>query len=912
MKTSYFIPQQVPQFVLAEYPAFVDFIKAYYEWFDQQSLGSMSDLLDIDNTIDDFIRYFKKELDETGVLSNIDNRFYLRNIKQLYRAKGSKASYKFLFRLLYNTEADVEHPWDYTFKPSAGKWKQDTSTIIQITKGDGYLLGGNFIYITDKNGKKYTTFVYDVVKRAEGVFQLFIDRFNCEAVRFVSITTADGSINGNVLLSVGKAVVEIPGQGFELGQVFEAYSIGGSETYIKVKAVDKKGGIKAVEIIAFGYGYQSDFNMLLLPSQAIKPNFNLSLTQTDADNNTVGIFKYQTDDLPNVQYESGELVDHTYTSLTGSKVDYVIQLSENVSEQFLENDIITGQTSGATATVFFPSSNVLYIKNINGSIQDYVRNEDGTFTEEIVVGQTSNARAKIFYHTVDTDGLSGVLYTEIIEGEFVVGENIHGVNTDITAEIYLPSTDIIFVRDVEGTFQIGEEIISDSSTAVISNIPSIDFFQDGTYVGNLLRGFVNKTNPINDNKSASIRFNVSCVVQYPGYYTDNTNLLNDLIYIHDSHYYQIYSYVTTVETSISQYGDVLKKLLHPSGTAHFGRLKLSNDFSLNVQTSSSLNLISNPDVWRDNVIFKTTEVSFVNEKEILVDVFPLSEWTYIADYIRTMEDLNPDLSEYTVTTGNTLVIENKEGVFEQEEIVGQTSNATANILQYRVSDDLLYIQNISGEFEIGELITGQTSGATANIYLNNVGETLLKDVTLGDFEDYTTADEGGVQTLAEEVDGKVVKIRILDINGDEVFGIYPGIQFEYFVQHNDLITFDVEFEWLEDVVNSSSVFNYAWLYKDLEGLEPDNIVTSDVASVVYTTSPSFAANARDVVERTIYKVIQDSVLASDNLPVRTTNDLMDVALTSNGVNIFKEPIYAQPYGAWVVIGYFENEYYTDK
>ena len=115
-KTSILVPYQLPEFIRdnPDYTNFVSFLQAYYEWMEQS--GNVMDLSknllnyrDVDNTTDeflkyfynDFLTYFPKELleDPTKNKSTI-----VKLAKELYKSKGTPASYQFLFRLLYNAD----------------------------------------------------------------------------------------------------------------------------------------------------------------------------------------------------------------------------------------------------------------------------------------------------------------------------------------------------------------------------------------------------------------------------------------------------------------------------------------------------------------------------------------------------------------------------------------------------------------------------------------------------------------------------------------------------------------------------------------------------------------------------------------------------------------------------------------
>ena len=97
--------QQLPEFVRAEYPTFVAFVEAYYEYLDNQGVD-LKEVRDIDTTLEDYIKFFKAELAHNYPIVSTDTtteRFLLKHIKEQYLAKGSESSYKLLFRLLVHS-----------------------------------------------------------------------------------------------------------------------------------------------------------------------------------------------------------------------------------------------------------------------------------------------------------------------------------------------------------------------------------------------------------------------------------------------------------------------------------------------------------------------------------------------------------------------------------------------------------------------------------------------------------------------------------------------------------------------------------------------------------------------------------------------------------------------------------------
>lgn len=268
MKTSLVVERQVPEFVRADYPTFVEFLKLYYKWYEEYSLGDIEDLLDIDQTIDEFVKYFRKELDIYGITSNLDNRLYLKRIKELYQLKGSFEGIEFLLRLTRNKSSDIVIPWDYVFKPSDGKWHQDFSINVSVTTGNVDNLLDKQIIFTDTDGKQYKTFVSNINKRINStIVELFVNRFLVNK-KLVSFSNILGTISGTCLKSISKITVVDAGADFKLGQIVEIPSTSGINTFAKVKQIDENNGVKILEIVKFGVGYESDFSYSIPESSA--------------------------------------------------------------------------------------------------------------------------------------------------------------------------------------------------------------------------------------------------------------------------------------------------------------------------------------------------------------------------------------------------------------------------------------------------------------------------------------------------------------------------------------------------------------------------------------------------------------------------------------------------------------------
>ena len=185
VNTSSLIPNQVPEFVRADYPTFVAFVEAYYEYLDNQGVDLKS-VRDLDQTIDEFIQYFKKEL-AVNLPKNlhVDERFLLQHIKDQYLAKGSEGSFKLLFKLLYNKNVQVTYPGQQMLRASDGKWQQDVSIFVDILIGTPDIIDGKLVDVVKPNRtfkilidrRQYVEVEIErVVQLSNTTFEFFIDR----------------------------------------------------------------------------------------------------------------------------------------------------------------------------------------------------------------------------------------------------------------------------------------------------------------------------------------------------------------------------------------------------------------------------------------------------------------------------------------------------------------------------------------------------------------------------------------------------------------------------------------------------------------------------------------------------------------------------------------------------------------
>ncbi len=182
-KTSLQIVKQLPEFIQddSNYQNFVSFVEAYYQWMetihsanasntivtssDQGVTHASKNLLnysDVDHTLDEFVDYFINDfLPYIPKDALTDKRKLLKISKELYNTKGTENSYKFLFRTLYNSSAEIFNTSDTVLKASDGKWVITKSLRIDSLNSNWLLI--NNLKIFGETTKSYATIDYSSV-----------------------------------------------------------------------------------------------------------------------------------------------------------------------------------------------------------------------------------------------------------------------------------------------------------------------------------------------------------------------------------------------------------------------------------------------------------------------------------------------------------------------------------------------------------------------------------------------------------------------------------------------------------------------------------------------------------------------------------------------------------------------------
>lgn len=266
LKLSNAVRSQLPDFIKGndDYENFMLFLEAYYAFMDQWQKRNIEDLRDIDKSLDDFITQFKYEYNYSSSYSG-NKALFLRNIKQLYSSKGSEASFKLLFKLLFGKDStNIVYPGESILIPSDGKWIQESFLFAEITSGNVNNIIGKEILFQGTN-KSPKIFIEKIKQYSGNVYQLFLGKsYQLNDIE-VGSTFNSNSVIGVVKPTTTKYTIINPGKKFRVGQIFNISQGTNSGTIIKVTNIGVNGEIIGIKILNHGINYTGNAFSQFLP-----------------------------------------------------------------------------------------------------------------------------------------------------------------------------------------------------------------------------------------------------------------------------------------------------------------------------------------------------------------------------------------------------------------------------------------------------------------------------------------------------------------------------------------------------------------------------------------------------------------------------------------------------------------------
>ena len=111
----------------------------------------------------EFLIKIKKQLipgfENREFVDGLNEKTFIKQAKDYYKAKGTDDSYKVLFKALFGEDVNVLKPRDYLLKPSDAKYRITRDLVVESISGDPMLMVNRTIYQDEDSffGKAYGT-----------------------------------------------------------------------------------------------------------------------------------------------------------------------------------------------------------------------------------------------------------------------------------------------------------------------------------------------------------------------------------------------------------------------------------------------------------------------------------------------------------------------------------------------------------------------------------------------------------------------------------------------------------------------------------------------------------------------------------------------------------------------------------
>ena len=240
-----------------------------------ENIQQLFNYFDPDHTISDFLSQMKEEFLNTiptDTDDSVSTRKLIKNIKSLYRAKGTAKAHKAFFRILFNENSEIYTPSDDMLRVSDGSWNVQTfirctQTTLQSSNDPIFLTGQTITQANDPadtNVNEATAIVESVLKFQEGTTQIIEILVNTDTVvgTFATGATVTGISNADADLTIGVTVTQalatavISNNGNTLTVGDEAVLTGGAGAGARIQVRDISGaGVSEVIVDASGANY---------------------------------------------------------------------------------------------------------------------------------------------------------------------------------------------------------------------------------------------------------------------------------------------------------------------------------------------------------------------------------------------------------------------------------------------------------------------------------------------------------------------------------------------------------------------------------------------------------------------------------------------------------------------------------
>ena len=614
-KLSTQIESQFPGFIREEGPQFVAFLKAYFEYMEQNgkalnSARSLADIQDVDRTLNSFVEYFRREF-----MPNIpkdvivDQRLLVKHIREFYRSRGTPESYRFLFRILFNKEVEFYNPGDYVLRASDGRWIRESKLRVASPKNiDPSLFGGIKVTGSKTGATAIVQGVLSTISSGMIVYDMTVENINGKFIDGEIVSDEDGNY-ATVSAQIGPISEFNLTDGGAFHNSGDIVEIGGAGSTVPGTAVItriKNESALTARIVKGGSGYT-------------KRNTKVYVTGGDGEGMEIAVANYVPQAIPkplntdsitamkDVRLDSGFFVrNNANTASIDYKLDGILKVKTSTNTVYcIGNNFVTQISVGQAFRV--QGSNTLFRVHSKGSGTPGPGNP-GAQTLVSTVRTSVNARGP-GYTKLAGANVTSTLYDALTYSNtlFAIdsilisnpGKNyktfptITAIDTEIAGLDeedgyggYLGRNAVLVANTLTGTIAELKMLTPGSNfnkyaKAFVLNKTQGNGAVTTTYTAQRVNGTtVNKSTVLKNTYSGEGQALPSGVTNYPGRYVDTKGFLSWNNKLQDNYYYQDFSYVIRITELLEKYKEVIKNLVHPVGTKMFADYQMNSRINM--------------------------------------------------------------------------------------------------------------------------------------------------------------------------------------------------------------------------------------------------------------------------------------------------------------------------------------------
>ena len=542
-----------------------------------QNIQQLLAYADVDNTVYAFLDKFRDSFMESlpnTLADGIAKRKLIKNIKDMYTAKGTRDGHKLFFRILFDEEATLIYPRDNMLRVSDGSWSTDKVVRIietgtsDFTKAIGQTVTGS------TSGA--TALIATVIKFREGadlIAEINLDAnsvvgtFTAGELVTTTDTTLDLEISGVVKGIVVGSDVTLGGAYYSTGDTVTV--TGGSGNNAATARVESAGAGSIDEIVienaGTGYSVGEELRFTLTNTEGTDVRARIAVVGG-------GFLLEQATSPDNITTEDGDLI------ITDDDIQY-IEKEQTVGEL----DHLTLEDGGQI---------VLETQTFTDL---GVASEAGQITKVDMINKGNGfIKLPLVQDSATTTGSNAVLRAASTQTPMVghvSGISITNFGLDYTTNPTITLNRNVLVKNVTGSFAAGDTLTSHNGSIVdFDNARNILEVKSSVTLnnGDTITSITGATATVHQSTPAKATSNIGTVGTTVGNFVNDRGKISvDTMRVQDSYYYQDYSYVVRIGQSINEWRESVRRSVHPAGWNVFGEVSFASQVAARIQNPAA-------------------------------------------------------------------------------------------------------------------------------------------------------------------------------------------------------------------------------------------------------------------------------------------------------------------------------------